>query len=93
MTSKNENTNSPIHEFKVQHKGQRVLKNRFQLCIISYFKCYFKKHVKVCFFILKALKDILHEFELVNLWFRFFDVTNKNQILEFKVLHKSQRAF
>ena len=25
VTSKNENTNSPIHEFKVLHKGQRAL--------------------------------------------------------------------
>ena len=27
MTSKNETTNSPIHEFKVLHKGPRAFKN------------------------------------------------------------------
>ena len=38
-----------------------------------------KKHFQPCFFILKALKDILqHIRELVNWWFRFFfDVTNR----------------
>ena len=31
-----------------------------------------KKHFKSCFFILKALKDILQHFTFVNLWIRGF---------------------
>jgi hypothetical protein len=30
-------TNSPIHQFKVLHKGQRAFKTPFSWCIISYF--------------------------------------------------------
>ena len=46
--------------------------------MVSYFLFItLKKHFKPCFFlILKALKDILQHFKLVNWWFRFFDVTN-----------------
>ena len=32
---------------------------------------YFKKHFKHCFFISKALKDILQHFKFMNWWFRF----------------------
>jgi len=32
---------------------------------------YFKNHFQPCFFILKALKDILQPFTFVNWWFRF----------------------
>ena len=35
------------------------------------------KHFKPCFFILKALKDILQHFKFVTWRFRFFDVTNR----------------
>ena len=63
VTSKNETMNSPIHEFKVLHKG--LLKPLFS---VSYLK---KKHFKPYFFILKALKDILKHFESVNWCFRF----------------------
>ena len=42
---------------------------------------YFKKHFKPCFFILKALKDILQHIKFVNWRIRgfvvFFDVTNR----------------
>ena len=41
---------------------------------------YFKKYFKPCFFILKALEDILQHFKFVNWWFRFFDVTNRLDI-------------
>jgi hypothetical protein len=46
------------------------------------FTYYFKKHMKPCIFILKALKDILQHFKFVNwriseLLFSFFDVTNR----------------
>ena len=70
VTSKNEITNSPIHEFKVLHKGQRAF---YSLSIIVYyFLSYFKKHFKPCFFILKALKDPLQHFKFVNWWIRGF---------------------
>ena len=50
---------------------------------------YFKKHFKPCFFILKAFKDILQHFklifELVNSWFRFFDVTNRLKSSDFVI--------
>ena len=36
-----------------------------------------KKHFKSCFFILKALKDILQHFNLWIRGFSFFDVTNR----------------
>ena len=36
---------------------------------------YFKKRFKPCFFILKALKDILQHFKLVNLWICEFVVS------------------
>ena len=38
---------------------------------------YFKKHFKHCFFISKALKDILQHFKFVNWWMdvSYFDVT------------------
>ena len=41
---------------------------------------YSEKPFQSFFLILKALKDILEHFkfcELVNSWFRFFDVTNR----------------
>ena len=41
---------------------------------------YFKKHFQPCFFILKALIDILQHFKFVNWWFRFFDVTNRLEV-------------
>ena len=44
VTSKNETTNSPIHEFKVLYKGQRAFQNSF---------------VMVCYFLFIALKNIL----------------------------------
>ena len=49
----NQFTNSPIHQFKVLHKGQRAFQNPFSMVY------YLKKHFKPCFFILKGLKDIL----------------------------------
>ena len=65
VTSKNETTNSPIHE--VLHKGQRAF-------------YYFEKHIKPCFFNIKRafVKGFkihfvaLYIIELVNSWFRFF---------------------
>ena len=58
VTSKNVTTNSPIHEFKVLHKGQRAfLKPLFDGVLFLIY--YFKKHFKPCLFISKALKDIL----------------------------------
>ena len=65
MTSKDETTNSPIHEFKVSHEGQIASQNP---CLVVY-----------CFLFIN-LKNILSLHELVNSWFRFFDVTNKLKI-------------
>ena len=72
MTSKKRN-----HKFtnlKCYKKAWEPYKTLFDgvLFLISYFK----KHFQFCLFILKALKDILKHFKLVNLWFHFFDVTN-----------------
>jgi len=44
VTSKNEATNSPIHEFKVLHKDQRVFQKPFLM---------------VYYFLFKTLKNIL----------------------------------
>ena len=46
---------------------------------------YLKKHFKPCFFILKAIKDILQHFKFVNSWFCFFDVTNTLVMKKMKV--------
>ena len=62
VTSKKRNhefTNSPIHEFKVLQKGKRAKPLYIGVLFLIY---YFKKHFKHCFFILKALKDILQHF-------------------------------
>ena len=58
VTSKNETTNSPTNEFKVLHKGQPLFNGLLFITL--------KKHFKPCFFILKALKDILQHFEFMN---------------------------
>ena len=45
--------------------------------MVSYFLFITLKNIlSLVFLILKALKDILQHFKLVNWWFRFFDVTN-----------------
>ena len=59
MTSKNETTISPIHEFKVLHKGMTAFSNPFLMVYYLFIIYYFKKHFKPCPFILKALKDTL----------------------------------
>ena len=64
MTSKNETTNSPIHEFRVLHKGRGAFKPLFNG--VGFLIYYFKKHFKHCFFIVKTLKDILQHFKFVN---------------------------
>ena len=47
VKSKNEFSNSPIHEFKVLHKSQSLLKPLFNgVLVLSY---YFKKHFQPCF--------------------------------------------
>ena len=65
VTSKNETTNSPIHEFKVLHKDQRAFKTPF-LTVYYFLFITFKRHFAALW---------IREF--VNSWFRFFDVTNK----------------
>ena len=70
MTSKIETTNSQIHKFKILQKGQRAYWNPCIMVNILFLIHYFKKHFKPCFFILKALKDILQHFKFVKwrLW-------------------------
>ena len=54
-------------------------------CIISYILLL--KHVNPCFFILKALKDILQHFEFENRWFRFLmSWTGYNNYLFIRIL-------
>ena len=77
MTSKNETTNSPIHEFKELHKGQRAFENHFLMAYHFLFIKYFKKHFKTCFFISKPLKYILQHFEFVSWWIRGFVLWEK----------------
>ena len=60
VTSKNETMNSPIHEFKVLHKGQRLLNPLFKVSFII-----LKSILSLC--LKKALKDILQHFKFVNL--------------------------
>ena len=59
MTSKNETTNSPIHEFNVLHKGMTAFSNPFLMVYYLFLIYYFKKILSLAFFILKALKDTL----------------------------------
>ena len=68
VTSKNETMNSPIHEFKVLHKG--LLKLPFNG--VSFLLCYVKKRSKPYFFIMKALNDNLQYFKIVNWWIHGF---------------------
>ena len=69
-TSKNETTNSPVHQFTCCIKAREPFKILFNgvLFLIHYFK----KHFKPCFFNLKALKDILQHFKFVNWRIRGF---------------------
>ena len=69
VTSKNKTTNSPITNLKCCITVREPFKPLFngELFLIYNFKKYFKP----CFFILKALKDILQNCEFVNWWFRF----------------------
>ena len=69
VISKNETTNSPIHQFtnlKCGTKAREPFKPLFNGVFFLIY--YFKKRFKPCFFILKALKDILQHFKFVN-WF------------------------
>ena len=65
---KNETTNSPIQS--TDKRPASLLKPLYNgvLFLIHYFK----KHLKPCFFILKALKNILQHFKFVNWWIRGF---------------------
>ena len=65
----NETANSPIHEFKVLHKGQRAFWNGL-LVLIYYFQ-------KTFLALLFHFKDILKHFKLVV---SFFDVRNMSRI-------------
>ena len=50
VTSKNETTNSPIHEFKVLHKGQSLLNPLFNgVLIISYLHITLKNILSLAF--------------------------------------------
>ena len=60
VTSKNETTNSPIHQFKVLHKGQRAFKTPFLMVYVLFLIYYFKKHFKPCFFLLKTFCSTLN---------------------------------
>ena len=63
---KDETTNSPIRQFtnlKCCKKAREPFKTLFNGLHIIY---YFKRHFQLCFFILKALKDILQHFKFVN---------------------------
>ena len=71
MTSKDETTNSLIHEFKVCCINANKA-NLFLMVYVLFLIYYFKKHVKPCFFLLKTLKDILQHFKFVNCWIRVF---------------------
>ena len=51
-------------------KAREPFKPPFKL--LSFLICHFKKHLNPCFFILKALKDILQHFKLVNWRIRGF---------------------
>ena len=65
VTSKNESTNSPIHEFRVLHKGRRAF---YGIMVYYFVFITLKNHFKPCFFILKALKDSLQHSKFVNWW-------------------------
>ena len=74
VTSKNQSMNSRNHKFtnlKCCKWPESLLKPLFNgvLCL--------EKTFKPCFFILKALKDILQHFNLWIRGFSFFDVTNR----------------
>ena len=49
VTSKRETSNSPIHEFRVLHRDQSLLKPLFNGLL--FLVLYLKKHFKPCFFI------------------------------------------
>ena len=53
VTLKNETTNSPIHEFKLLHKGQ-ITQTVYYFLFLT-----LKKHFKPCFFILKTFCSTL----------------------------------
>ena len=77
VTSKNKTTNSPIHEFKVLHKGQSLLKPLFNGVLFLIY--YFKKHFNPCFFILKTFCSTLNSW-IGEFVVSFFDVTNRLKI-------------
>ena len=69
VAPKNETTNSPINEYKVLHKCQRLYQRAFLLSLFNgiLFVIYiFKTNFKPCLFILKTLKDNLQNFKFVN---------------------------
>ena len=71
MTSKKRNhqmSNSRI--WSAAKRLESLLKPLFSG--VSFLIYYFKKHFKPCFFILKALKDILQPFKFVNWWIDCF---------------------
>ena len=66
MASKNETTNSPVHEFKVLHTGQRAFENPFLM--VYYFLFITSKTFQALPF---HFKDILQHFKFVNWRIRF----------------------
>ena len=84
-------TNSPIHEFKVLQKGQRAFWNPF-LMVYYFLFITLKNILSLDFFILKALKDILQHFELVNSWIRGFNFDVTKRLLVW-IFSKSMRSF
>ena len=68
VTSKNETTNSPIHQFtSLKWRPESLLKPLFDGVLFLVY--YFKKHFEPCFFILQALKDILQHCKFVVSFF------------------------
>ena len=63
VTSKNKTMNSPIHQLCCI-KARKLLKLLVNGVLFHIY--YIKRHSKPCLFILKALKDILRHFKLVN---------------------------
>ena len=66
VTSKKQNHEFTNSRITVLQKGQRVFLNPFLMVYYFLYIYYFKKHFNPSFFILKALKDILQHFKLVN---------------------------
>ena len=73
-------TKPTIHEVKVLQKGQRAF---FKPLLMVYYFLFItsKKHFKPCFFVLKALKDILQHFKFVNWRIRGFVFLSHEQVI------------